>query len=81
VRQLGAQLHRVLLGAGGSTLWATDGMSQWEFEDTDIDFLDGDGTKLYVTVKNTLSDNLHPIPGTSIGACEKPSKPSRRRTT
>ena len=43
---------------GGSTLWATDGMSQWEFEDTDIDFLDGDGTKLYVTVKNTLSDNL-----------------------
>jgi len=43
---------------GGSTLWATDGMSQWEFEDTDIDFLDGDGTKLYVTVKNTLSNNL-----------------------
>jgi hypothetical protein len=43
---------------GGSTLWATDGMSQWEFEDTDIDFLDGDGTKLYITIKNTLSDNL-----------------------
>ncbi len=43
---------------GGSTFWTTDGMSQWEFEDTGIDFLDGDGTKFYVTMKNTLSDNL-----------------------
>ena len=43
---------------GGTTLWTTDGMSQWEFEDTGIDFLDGDGTKFYVTVKNNLSDNL-----------------------
>ncbi len=43
---------------GGSTLWTTDGMSQWEFEDTGIDFLDGDGTKFYVTLKNNLSDNL-----------------------
>jgi hypothetical protein len=43
---------------GGSTLWTTNGMSQWEFEDTGIDFLDGDGTKFYVTMKNTLSDNL-----------------------
>jgi hypothetical protein len=43
---------------GGTTLWSTDGMSQWEFEDTGIDFLDGDGTKFYVTIKNTLSDNL-----------------------
>lgn len=43
---------------GGTTLWSTDGMSQWEFEDTGIDFLDGDGTKFYVTVKNNLSDNL-----------------------
>ena len=33
-------------------------MSQWEFEDTGIDFLDGDGTKFYVTIKNNLSDNL-----------------------
>ena len=33
-------------------------MSQWEFEDTGIDFLDGDGTKFWVTLKNTLSDNL-----------------------
>jgi hypothetical protein len=43
---------------GGTTLWSTNGMSQWEFEDTGIDFLDGDGTKLYVTMKNNLSDNL-----------------------
>ncbi len=43
---------------GGSTFWTTNGMSQWEFEDTGIDFLDGDGTKFYVTMKNTLSDNL-----------------------
>jgi len=43
---------------GGTTLWSTDGMSQWEFEDTGIDFLDGDGTKFYVTIKNNLSDNL-----------------------
>ena len=43
---------------GGSTLWTTNGMSQWEFEDTGIDFLDGDGTKFWVTLKNTLSDNL-----------------------
>lgn len=43
---------------GGTTLWTTNGMSQWEFEDTDIDFLDGRGTKFYVTVKNSLSDYL-----------------------
>jgi len=43
---------------GGSTLWTTDGMSQWEFEDTGIDFLDGDGTKFYMTIRNNLSDNL-----------------------
>jgi hypothetical protein len=43
---------------GGSTLWSTNGMSQWEFDDTGIDFLDGDGTKFYITTRNTLSDNL-----------------------
>ena len=43
---------------GGATLWSTNGMSQWEFEDTGIDFLDGDGTKFYVTIKNNLSENL-----------------------
>ena len=43
---------------GGTTLWSTDGMSQWEFEDTGIDFLDGNGTKFYITMKNNLSDNL-----------------------
>ncbi len=50
--------NRDLSILGGSTLWTTNGMSQWEFEDTGIDFLDGDGTKFWVTVKNTLSDNL-----------------------
>jgi hypothetical protein len=43
---------------GGTTLWTTDGMSQWEFEDTGIDFLDGRGTKFYVTLKQTVSDAL-----------------------
>ncbi|NLP05781.1 helix-hairpin-helix domain-containing protein [Candidatus Fermentibacteria bacterium] len=43
---------------GGTTLWTTDGMSQWEFEDTGIDFLDGRGTKFYVTVKEQISDNI-----------------------
>ncbi len=41
---------------GGTTLWTTDGMSQWEFEDTGIDFLDGNGTKFYVTLKQQISD-------------------------
>ncbi len=43
---------------GGTTLWTTDGMSQWEFEDTGIDFLDGRGTKFYITLKQTVSDML-----------------------
>lgn len=43
---------------GGTTLWTTDGMSQWEFEDTGIDFLDGRGTKFYVTLKQTVSDAM-----------------------
>ncbi len=43
---------------GGATLWTTNGMSQWEFEDTGIDFLDGRGHKFYVTVKQSLSDHL-----------------------
>jgi hypothetical protein len=43
---------------GGTTLWTTDGMSQWEFEDTGIDFLDGRGTKFYVTIKQQVSDLL-----------------------
>ena len=33
-------------------------MSQWEFEDTGIDFLDGRGHKFYLTVKQSLSDHL-----------------------
>lgn len=43
---------------GGTTLWTTDGMSQWEFEDTGIDFLDGRGSKFYLTIKQTVSDLL-----------------------
>jgi len=43
---------------GGTTLWTTDGMSQWEFEDTGIDFLDGRGSKVYLTIKQTVSDFL-----------------------
>ncbi len=43
---------------GGTTLWTTDGMSQWEFEDTGIDFLDGRGSKVYFTIKQTVSDFL-----------------------
>jgi len=43
---------------GGTTLWTTDGMSQWEFEDTGIDFLDGRGSKVYLTIKQTVSDSL-----------------------
>ncbi len=43
---------------GGATLWTTNGMSQWEFEDAGIDFLDGRGTKFYLTLKNVLSDSI-----------------------
>jgi len=43
---------------GGTTLWTTSGMSQWEFDDTGIDFLDGRGTKLFLTLKQTVSDAL-----------------------
>ncbi|HQE56148.1 MAG: helix-hairpin-helix domain-containing protein [Candidatus Fermentibacter daniensis] len=43
---------------GGTTLWTTSGMSQWEFEDTGIDFLDGRGSKIYLTIKQTVSDSL-----------------------
>lgn len=43
------------LGVSG---WRTDGMSQWIFEETGIDFLYGDGLKYYVSVSDRLSDNV-----------------------
>jgi len=43
---------------GGTTLWSTDGMSQWEFEDTGIDFLDGERYEILYNLEKHLSDNL-----------------------
>jgi len=45
----------IKLGMSG---WRTDGMSQWIFEETGIDFLYGDGLKYYVSVSDRLSDNM-----------------------
>ncbi|MDY6787248.1 MAG: hypothetical protein SVK54_03910, partial [candidate division WOR-3 bacterium] len=42
----------------GIATWQTGGMSQWIFEDTGIDFLYGNGQKLYVTMIDRLSDNI-----------------------
>ncbi|MDQ7799112.1 MAG: helix-hairpin-helix domain-containing protein [Candidatus Edwardsbacteria bacterium] len=42
----------------GIASWRTDAMSQWIFEDAGIDFLDGDGTKYFISVSDRLSDNL-----------------------
>lgn len=42
---------------GGFATWKTDGMSQWIFEDTGIDFLYGDGQKYYVTMIDRISPN------------------------
>lgn len=44
---------------GGIAYWKTDGMSQWIFEDVGLDFLYGDGRKIYVTLLDRLSDNLY----------------------
>ena len=42
----------------GVASWRTDAMSQWIFEDSGIDFLDGDGLKYYLTLSDRLSDHL-----------------------
>ena len=42
----------------GAAIWTTNGMSQWIFEDTGIDFLYGDGRKMYVSFIDRVSDNL-----------------------
>ena len=41
---------------GGFAVWQTNGMSQWIFEDNSIDFLYGDGNKLYLTFIDRLSE-------------------------
>ena len=43
---------------GGVAAWKTDGMSQWIFEDTGIDFLYGDGLKYYITMIDRISKNV-----------------------
>ncbi len=42
----------------GSTVWKNDGMSQWGFEDTGIDFMYGKGEKLYVSLVERVAKNL-----------------------
>lgn len=42
----------------GLAAWRTDGMSQWIFEESGIDFLYSQGLKYYVSVSDRLSDNL-----------------------
>jgi DNA uptake protein ComE-like DNA-binding protein len=45
-------------GELGVAAWHTRGMSQWIFEDSGIDFLDGQGFKWYLALTDRLSDNL-----------------------
>ncbi len=42
---------------GGFATWRTDGMSQWIFEDTGIDFLNSNGYKFYFTFVDNISEN------------------------
>lgn len=42
----------------GIAAWKTEGMSQWIFEDTGIDFLYGDGYKYYISIIDRISDNV-----------------------
>jgi DNA uptake protein ComE-like DNA-binding protein len=42
----------------GVATWLGLGMSQWIFEDTGIDFLEGDGVKWYAAVSDRVSDRL-----------------------
>uniref|UniRef100_A0A7C4XEB1 Helix-hairpin-helix domain-containing protein n=1 Tax=candidate division WOR-3 bacterium TaxID=2052148 RepID=A0A7C4XEB1_UNCW3 len=41
---------------GGVALWATDGMSQWIFEDVGIDFLAGNGFKYYIVTSQKVGN-------------------------
>ncbi len=42
----------------GSTVWRNDGMSQWGFEDTGIDFMYGNGEKIYLSFVERVARNL-----------------------
>ncbi len=42
----------------GSIVWRTNGLSQWGFEDTGIDFFYGNGSKLFVTLLERLSPRV-----------------------
>ncbi|MEO0206425.1 MAG: helix-hairpin-helix domain-containing protein [candidate division WOR-3 bacterium] len=53
--------HNFLTGfsvEGGLALWKTDGMSQWIFEDTGIDFLSDQGMKYYIVVSQKIGNLL-----------------------
>jgi DNA uptake protein ComE-like DNA-binding protein len=43
---------------GGLMLWNTNGMSQWNFEDNTIDFMEGRGRKYYVVISDRISPNV-----------------------
>ncbi|MEW6685120.1 MAG: hypothetical protein AB1393_02805 [Candidatus Edwardsbacteria bacterium] len=43
---------------GGMATWRTDGMSQWIFEDTGIDFLNGQGSRYFITISDRFSPGL-----------------------
>ncbi len=49
---------RKLQFKSGAAVWTTNGMSQWIFEDTGIDFLYGNGQKFYISFLERLSPNL-----------------------
>lgn len=42
----------------GITYWTTNGMSQWEFDERGIDFLDGRGYKTYLVLINKIGKNM-----------------------
>lgn len=53
--------HNFLTGfsvEGGLVIWKTDGMSQWIFEDTGIDFLSARGLKYYIVTSQKVGNLL-----------------------
>lgn len=44
--------------SSGVSFWHTNGMSQWNFDDTGIDFLYGEGNKFFVSFIERLAPNL-----------------------
>ena len=45
-------------GELGVAIWLSRGMSHWIFEDTGIDFLEGDGMKWYFALSDRISERL-----------------------